>query len=253
MTEAEWLECDDPVRLLSFATQQLPFRKVLLYGVACCREQWHLFPNPYSRAAVEWAERYADGLVTRDDEDYSDLDWRSEGAALHYEYVLATARPNRVEAWEAWWDEESTHDLARLSGQIPSPEEVTEEEIDSETARLCNAAYLAQHLMHLDNSSPLDLTLSRYQSFLTVPLLRDIFGNPFRLVELPQPWRSLEWIDHARWMYESRDFSAMPILADALQDAGCEDEHLLEHCRGPGPHVRGCWVMDLLLGKKARL
>jgi hypothetical protein len=51
-------------------------------------------------------------------------------------------------------------------------------------------------------------------------------------------------------MYESRDFSAMPILADALQDAGCEDESILAHCRGPGPHVRGCWVVDLVLGRE---
>ncbi|MDY3556283.1 hypothetical protein R5W24_005446 [Gemmata sp. JC717] len=51
-------------------------------------------------------------------------------------------------------------------------------------------------------------------------------------------------------MYESRDFSAMPILADALQDAGCEDGAVLDHCRDPhGVHVRGCWVVDLVLGK----
>jgi hypothetical protein len=51
-------------------------------------------------------------------------------------------------------------------------------------------------------------------------------------------------------MYESRDFGAMPILADALQDAGCASDDVLSHCRGPGPHVRGCWVVDLMLGKE---
>ncbi|MDY3562094.1 hypothetical protein R5W23_003540 [Gemmata sp. JC673] len=50
-------------------------------------------------------------------------------------------------------------------------------------------------------------------------------------------------------MYESRDFSAMPILADALQDAGCDRADILDHCRGPGQHVRGCWVVDLVLNK----
>ena len=54
----------------------------------------------------------------------------------------------------------------------------------------------------------------------------------------------------ARQMYESRDFSAMPILADALQDAGCDNEDILSHCRSDGPHVRGCWVVDLVLGKE---
>jgi hypothetical protein len=53
----------------------------------------------------------------------------------------------------------------------------------------------------------------------------------------------------ARQMYESRDFSVMPILADALQDAGCENPDIIAHCRESGPHVRGCWVVDLILGK----
>jgi hypothetical protein len=51
-------------------------------------------------------------------------------------------------------------------------------------------------------------------------------------------------------MYESRDFSAMPILADALQDAGCDNADILAPCCGPGPHVRGCWVVDLVLGEE---
>ena len=53
----------------------------------------------------------------------------------------------------------------------------------------------------------------------------------------------------AQQMYELRDFGAMPILADALQDAGCTSADILDHCRGPGPHVRGCWVVDCVLGK----
>ena len=81
-------------------------------------------------------------------------------------------------------------------------------------------------------------------------LLRDIFGNPFRKVKFNKKWRTDTAIALARQMYESRDFGAMPILADALQDAGCDNEGVLNHCRGPGPHVRGCWVVDLVLGKE---
>jgi hypothetical protein len=51
-------------------------------------------------------------------------------------------------------------------------------------------------------------------------------------------------------MYESREFGAMPILADALQDAGCNNDAILNHCREPGEHVRGCWVVDLVLGRE---
>jgi hypothetical protein len=81
-------------------------------------------------------------------------------------------------------------------------------------------------------------------------LIRDIFANPFRPVAFSPEWRTNTAVSLARQMYESRDFSAMPILADALQDAGCDNEDVLNHCRHPGVHVRGCWCVDLLLGKE---
>jgi hypothetical protein len=81
-------------------------------------------------------------------------------------------------------------------------------------------------------------------------LLRDIFGNPSHPVTSPPEWRTDTAVSLARQMYDSRDFSAMPILADALQGAGCDSEDILNHCCGEGPHVRGCWVVDLVLGKE---
>jgi hypothetical protein len=83
-----------------------------------------------------------------------------------------------------------------------------------------------------------------------VHLLRDIFGNPFRSLTFSPEWRTDTALALARQMYESRDFSAMPILADALQDAGCDNEDILDHCRTEQTHVRGCWVVDLVLGKE---
>ncbi len=81
-------------------------------------------------------------------------------------------------------------------------------------------------------------------------LLRDLFGNPFRPAKFSPDWRTTTAVAIARQMYESRDFSAMPILADALQDAGCENDDILDHCRHEnGVHVRGCWVVDHILGK----
>jgi hypothetical protein len=79
--------------------------------------------------------------------------------------------------------------------------------------------------------------------------MKDIFGNPFRPVAFDPAWRTEAAIGLAGRMYESRDFSAMPILADALEEAGCDVADVLAHCRGPGPHVRGCWVVDHVLGK----
>jgi hypothetical protein len=82
-------------------------------------------------------------------------------------------------------------------------------------------------------------------------LSRDIFGNPFRPVTFSPTWRTSTAVSFARQMYDARDFSAMPILADALQDAGCDNDDVLSHCREAGAtHVRGCWVVDLVLGKE---
>ena len=79
---------------------------------------------------------------------------------------------------------------------------------------------------------------------------RDIVGDPFRPVTFSPQWRTSTAVAIARGMYESRDFSAMPILADVLQDAGCEADAILTHCRDRDQvHVRGCWVVDLVLGK----
>jgi hypothetical protein len=84
-------------------------------------------------------------------------------------------------------------------------------------------------------------------------LLRDIFGNPFRRVVFDPAWRTDTAVSLARQMYEAREFGAMPILADALQDAGCDTPDILDHCRDANAtHVRGCWVIDLLLGKAER-
>jgi hypothetical protein len=81
-------------------------------------------------------------------------------------------------------------------------------------------------------------------------LVRDIYGpNPFLPASFDPSWRTSTALALASSMYESRDFAGMPVLADALEEAGCESADVLAHCRGPGPHVRGCWVVDLVLGK----
>jgi hypothetical protein len=91
-------------------------------------------------------------------------------------------------------------------------------------------------------------------------LLREVFGNPFakperkkgphRWSSFAPAWRTETVLALANQIYDSRDFGAMPILADALQDANCDNEDILSHCRDAGPHVRGCWVVDLVLGKE---
>jgi hypothetical protein len=81
-------------------------------------------------------------------------------------------------------------------------------------------------------------------------LLSDIFGNPFRPVALNPAWRTANVTALAESIYTDRAFDRLPILADALEDAGCDNAEILNHCRAGGVHVRGCWVVDLVLGKE---
>jgi hypothetical protein len=81
-------------------------------------------------------------------------------------------------------------------------------------------------------------------------LLWDIIGNPFRPVALDPSWRTSTVLALADGIYADRAFDRLPILADALEEADCDRADVLEHCRGDSPHVRGCWVVDLLLGKE---
>ncbi len=90
----------------------------------------------------------------------------------------------------------------------------------------------------------------RTEKVLLSAYVRDVFGNPFRPVTFSPSWRTDTAVSLARTMFESREFGAMPVLADALQDAGCDSADVLDHCRdATQPHVRGCWVVDLVLGK----
>jgi hypothetical protein len=81
-------------------------------------------------------------------------------------------------------------------------------------------------------------------------LLRCIFGNPSRPVVWDRRWRTDDTVGLARGIYEDRAFDRLPLLADALMDAGCDHEQVLDHWCSPGPHARGCWVVDLVLGKE---
>jgi hypothetical protein len=83
-------------------------------------------------------------------------------------------------------------------------------------------------------------------------LVREVFGNPFRPVSLDPSWLTSGAVKLAGAIYEEQAFARMPDLADELEKAGCADHEILHHFRGPEPHVRGCWALDLVLGKRAK-
>jgi hypothetical protein len=81
------------------------------------------------------------------------------------------------------------------------------------------------------------------------PIVRDVFGNPFRPVTMDRRWLTSTVIDLARVIYDEQLFERLPILSDALLDAGCDNEDMIDHCRTEAGHVKGCWLLDLLLGR----
>ncbi|MBI1914454.1 MAG: hypothetical protein HYS12_06905 [Planctomycetes bacterium] len=93
--------------------------------------------------------------------------------------------------------------------------------------------------------------LVRAETAVQATLLRDVFGNPFRNTAADPAclaWSDGTAVKMARAIYEGRDFGDVPLLGDALEEGGCANDEILSHCRGPGLHTRGCWVLDLLLG-----
>lgn len=230
MTEREWLACADSVRLLAHLNRPRDDRKLLLYAVACCRLLWDVLERNESRIAVDWAERFADGLEITDDR-YAVVEYRSEGAAF------ALERAAQTEGIADWADE--SEPLSNLRGRV-----------DASHPLRVSAAYLANALLTLGTTEPYDPSLRGYSRCLAVAPLWCVFGNPFRSLRFDPLWRTERAVALARQMYDSRAFGAMPILADALQIAGCEDENVLSHCRDTSAtHVRGCWVVDLVLGR----
>ncbi len=225
MTEAEWLACADPVSLMHVSRERTQNRKVWLFGCACCRQIWKLLIHPASRSAVEVVERYAEGNAER-----SELDRAAEDARFAFELAQNGGVPfsSMVEPTA------HSHAFAALS--------------------VYDLAYPALSMSRQwmrGTTEAASCALGRAsKSAEQVALVRDIFGNPFRPVTFSPSWRTSTPVALAAQMYESRDFGAMPILADALQDAGCDNADVLGHCRGDSPHVRGCWVVDLVLGKE---
>jgi hypothetical protein len=234
VTEAEWLACADPVAMLRYLQRRASDRKLRLFGCACCRSVWHILPNGHAREIVVAAEQFADGLVTDDELMWAQEAFMWEGGpeigSPHDPYLAALAS----EAVTQLGRESDAVFAARTGRVVPDwPEQAWE-------AASCSSNQVA----HTTPLAERHQQLSQQANFL-----RDIFGNPFRPVAFDPAWRTDAVVGLARGAYEDRAFDRLPALADALERAGCADAAVLAHCRGPGPHVRGCWVVDLVLGK----
>ena len=236
MTEAEWLACDRPEPMLRYLRaagmhrRTGERRKLRLFGCACVRRKWRRATDPRSRALVVVAERYADGLATASElteAERAALEARAEEKGLVVVGAGVLQPP---------W---CFHMFSELSDRRhPQP-----------AWGFALAATLMPRVVQATAAhGPEDKAQAT--------LVRDIFGNPFRPASLSGTWRTPDVVSLAQATYDERhlpsgqlDAARLAVLADALEDAGCSDQDVLGHLRGPRPHVRGCWPVDLLLGK----
>jgi hypothetical protein len=219
MTEVQWLSTTDALVLLR-ALPTPSVRKSELFACGCCRHLWHKMTDPRTRRALELAELFIDGAASREEL----LGACGPARAVENGYILIDkARGYRV----------TDHAASIAAGCCLSI-------ADHDPSVVARANYFL--------SSSDDIPGEwKHQS----DLVRCIFGNPYRLGICSAEWRTDTVLALARQMYDSREFGAMPILADALQDAGCENAVILGHCRDTNcVHVRGCWVVDSVLGKE---
>ena len=217
MTEAEWLTSDELAALMEAAN--LDGRKLRLFAAACARALWHLFQDEASRAAIVLSERSADQVVAE-----ADLDRASGEAERAFEDqdLLDPGNDPKVSA-------------ASVASYASNPS-LTKGSVVADVA-LTTAEILGGN------------------SERVVMLFRDVVGDPFRRVCLDPAWLTPTVVLVAQAAYDERilpvgelDAARLAVLADALEDAGCADA-ILSHLRSPGPHVRGCWALDLVLGK----
>jgi hypothetical protein len=232
MTESEWL-AGDLAAQLRFAQSRLSPRRQRLLAVAMCRAAAPEHADV--RAALDVIENCADGTAPPGEVERARQRCReiAQQAYEVYRHALetggSTSTPAIVEV--AW--------ATSFAANTPVP-------LTSIAERLGLPVYLLP--LGDDGAAEPDTVWSDLAAPLRA-LVLEVAGNPFREVPFDPDWRTDTARALARQMYDRREFSAMPVLADALQDAGCDNDDVLNHCRDPRQvHVRGCWVLDAVLG-----
>ncbi len=225
--ERTWLTTTTPSSLLRTLRGQRWPRQRRLFAVACCRRVLDHLTDPASRHAVEIAELFADGAADRERLQAA----HDEAQRVQQDLFVKAQHAPKAEqtaAWDAWrlaYAAQLTCGTSRLDG--PS------EEVIKWAGHVSAARGAQEKQAHCD-------------------LIRDLFGNPFRERPPVEPawlaWEGGTVPRLAQEAYDGRAFERLPVLADALEDAGCADAEILDHLRAPRPHARGCWVLDLLLG-----
>jgi hypothetical protein len=250
MTEADWIDCSSLETMLAYLGERASSRKKMLFSCACVRRLWPLLDERL-RLAVRVAERCADGRLSLDHLQQAKRLVRrrreqSEEEERRRASWMARAERAAAEAVEAL--------LPREGPALEQPRDIRDPPDVISASRVARTAARAAeaHREARFNTPPQPREpIRRLEALDAVELVQEIFGNPFRPVTIEAAWQI--WKEHtveriARTIYQKRAFRNMPILADALEEAGCNDAGILEHCRMPVDHARGCWVVDALLG-----
>jgi hypothetical protein len=218
MTEAEWLTGTVPYELLKHR-MTLDERKRRLLDCACVRRVLHLLVDTQYLDAVSAAEDFADGKLI----------WNE---------MKGTARRKANASLRELRPRLRTH-YSRYAAEAAVA--TTNRQAKNEGMLLAASA-----MGYATNDYKTNLEREMAEQ---VKLVHDIFGNPFRPTTIDPSWLTSTVLALATGIYEDKAFDRMPILADALQDAGCDNDEILNHCRQPGEHCRGCWCVDLVLGR----
>ncbi|VTR92139.1 Uncharacterized protein OS=uncultured bacterium PE=4 SV=1 [Gemmata massiliana] len=211
MTEAEWLACKDPATILEFLDGKASDRKLRLFAVACCR---YFFFDPHG------------GDIQAEDFILDPTGWFVDGVFGEREREIAEAQARDLHGYGFYAANKREALIAVASAAFS----------------VLRVWWALEHFSESQGCYGDELHVKGCE------YLRCVF-NPFRPVPVVSSWLTSTVLTLAEGIYQEHAFDRMPILADALQDAGCDSDGLLNHLRSDGPHVRGCWVVDTLLGK----
>jgi hypothetical protein len=225
MTEAEWLACTDPEPMLEFLRDKICKRKLRLFACSVCRQLTSFVGTEEYARGIEAAEAYADGGRMK-----AAMKRSRQALKERMALLVDTSGKGQSDEW-----------LALFLGAVA----ISEKDYRSFPSCLSN--------LQSDRAS-VSLKQIVNDSYLNV---RAVFGNPFRPVTISPAWQTPTIVALAQAAYDNRTLPAgeldparLAVLADALEEAGCTNADILSHLRGPGPHVRGCWAIDLILGKQ---
>jgi len=237
MNESEWLTATVPAQMLDYLENNVNARKWRLFGCAMLRQVWHHLIDERSQRAVEMAERFAEGQASREEM------VQAREAALH----VVEGIDLRTTVCDAGWS------ASRAAVYVSDPRPVTAARISSMLTIVSAAPWTPKtggESLFEERGEPERKAIAMLAG---CDLVREIFGNPFRPVAIQPAW--LRWnqgtvAGMAGIIAVERRYREMPILADALEEAGCAVDSILSHCRQGRNHVLGCWVLDALLGLK---